>query len=143
MTRARSTAVRLAAAAVAFVATLTCQYQPASANASGTNYIQNAGSVGGLGVIHNFTDTGDQYELGVFDAVLPQGKFSSSAFGWSHTEGYYLGSGYCAQIWRRYNASDAWSRYSGDVLGPHQAEVSRYYYWKLVPYHAASASSCV
>ena len=133
MTRARTILARLAAVVAAAATVLAFSAGPAQANPSGTNYIQNAGSVGGIGVIHLFDGVyGDGNDL--YDVVLPQGRFSSSTFGWSYTEGFYIGANYCAQMWDRYNAADGWSRTRGDVRGPVQVYVSRYYYWKIVPY---------
>jgi hypothetical protein len=131
VTTFRTTLTRLAAVVATAATVVGLAAGPTQANASGTNYIQNAGSVGGIGVMHLWDGN---YGQGLYDVVLPQGRFSSSQFGWSYTEGFYIGSGYCAQLWDRYNASDGWSRTTSDIAGPAQVYTSRYYYWKVVPY---------
>lgn len=116
---------------------------PAQAGPDGRNYIWNDGqyNVGGIGVIHIWD--GD-YTQGLYDTVLGQNRYSSSEpIGWSYTEGFYIGPGYCAQIWYEYYQDDDWTRYSEDIHGPYQYHVSRYWYWMVRPYKAKSSSSCV
>ena len=102
---------------------------PAHANSNGTNYIYNGGVVGGLGVIHLWDGN---YTHGNYDVALPQHRFSSAEFGWSYTEGYYIGAAYCAEVYRKYEAGDLWEHVAS-IRGPNQSAVSRYWYWYVVP----------
>ncbi|MEV6345644.1 hypothetical protein [Actinoplanes sp. NPDC051851] len=129
MTRSRTVLARLSAGVAAIACALALGGTPAQANSAGTNYILNGGGIG-VGVMHLWDGS---YTQGSYDVVLSAGGYSSSAFGWSYTEGFYIGSGYCSQVWYRYTTSDSWARYGSDV-GSGQHYTSRYYYWKVVPY---------
>jgi hypothetical protein len=130
-----STVKRVAAAAAVTATALALSAVPAHA---ATNTIYNAGTVG-VGVMHLWDGV---YGNGSYDQVLPGGWNTLAYFSWSIAEGFYIGSGYCAQVSRRPSLDAAWTRLS-DVHGPIQYQVNPAYYIKVVAYRAASSSSCV
>ncbi len=127
---------RVAAAAVVTATSLALSAAPAHA---ATNTIYNGGSVG-VGVMHLWDGV---YGNGAYDQVLPAGWNTLAYFSWSIAEGFYVGSGYCSQVWRRPDLDSDWTRAGSDVHGPKQYQVNPAYYWKVVAYRAASSSSCV
>lgn len=58
------------------------------------NWVYNATSLG-IGMIRWWD--GD-YDMGLYDAVLPSKKYTHIAFGWNEARGVYIGPGYRAQI---------------------------------------------
>lgn len=68
--------------------------------AAATWRVRNTGTVG-VGAIQVWLGRGLIYRQGYYDAVIPGGQYS----GWSSTEGFYVGPGYCLRVRFWANAS--------------------------------------
>jgi hypothetical protein len=81
---------------------------------------------------------------GTYDALLAPGKNTSQApLYWNAARGFYIGQGYCAQVWSRAGTTGAWTRFGSDAQGPEFDYLTANTNWKIVPYRARSSSSCV
>jgi hypothetical protein len=113
---------RLTALALAAVAALSLASAPASAASAAPppwSYIHNSSlSAAGVGVIYEWDDGGALY-----DAVLPIDRRTDREFGWAQAEGYYVGSGYCADV--GYQKDGTIYAYQLGVRGPVQGRTPR------------------
>lgn len=89
----------------------------ARACSPGTSYISNQGDIG-LGVMFDWRGYGKIYAKGYYDGILPVGQRTdcASGFGWPYADGYYVASGYCAEI-RTTDSSGRWKYHSTVTAG--------------------------
>ncbi len=102
----------------------------------GTSYISNQGTVG-LGVMNDWRGYGRIYAEGYHDRVLPVGQRTdcASGFGWSYADGYYIGSGYCAEI-RTTDSRGRWVHHDTVLAGQSwRPDLGRSFErWEVNPY---------
>jgi hypothetical protein len=93
---------------------------------------------GSLGVIHLWDGRYGSSGTAKYDYALPPGADTKDDLRWKEAAGYYLGPGYCAQIWRLNLNTDKWARWSSDAhAGQHQLPDGGPGFpniWKINPY---------
>ncbi|MDI6104020.1 hypothetical protein QLQ12_36065 [Actinoplanes sp. NEAU-A12] len=81
---------------------------------------------------------------GYHDQLLAPGKNTSQApLYWDAARGFFIGDGFCAQIWKRSGTTGSWTRHGPDAQGPSFEYLTESRYWKIVPYRARTSGSCV
>lgn len=95
------------------------------------NYIFNNGrnGTGGIGVSHDNSDR-------LYDAVLPAYATTESEWHWDHASSFYIGPGYCADVFRMQHGHSTWVSYADGLRGGSGVEVpTDYNYdWQVQPY---------
>lgn len=135
MTRIRT---RLAAGAAVVVSALALASSPAQA-AGTTNYIENMSGIN-IGVMHLFD--GD-YTNTWYDQLLPAQRRSDRIFPtWSQTQGFYIGPGYCAEMWVKNQYTDGWVHQTQRIKGGYQQPTDPAYDWRVRAYPTPSSGNC-
>lgn len=120
----------LLAAAALTMATLTATAPPATAGLAG-GQVYNAGAVG-IGLIQNWgPDWRNGYGGGWYTMVLPTGQWSQWYY--PDTDGFYIGSGYCAATNHRAAWDPVW-RVGATVRGPINSKIQDGYQWQVRAY---------
>ena len=92
--------------------------------------ITNASSGISIGVVHQYDGS---YGHGTYDVLLKPGHDTFHDFGWQSAGGFYIGPGYCAQLWYINVETGKWER-GGPDTGPGLEQLSDNATWKVVAY---------
>lgn len=128
---------RFSAWFVALVIAVTAALAPAGAAQAAArpdSYIFNNSPVG-IGVWH------DDDTTSVWPAVLPAYSNTWDEFGWDHSQKFYIGVGYCANVFRRpAGTGGAWSKWK--ALGGHSWQPVSFAYDYQVQVHREPTNAC-
>ncbi|MEU5885198.1 hypothetical protein [Spirillospora sp. NPDC047279] len=81
------------------------------------SYIYNGSSLA-MGVMRTWNGTGRIYGSGLYDKALPARKRTDTSFSWTRAQGFYLGSGYCGDIF--YWNGSMWAYGASRKSGQHR-----------------------